>query len=132
MRICPTRILAERGIGKVLEEAILPTLQLLPTYTPEDESARLLELAYTSLILLARTRSGDHGNMAAKHGLLDKLLREGIFTSYTHASGYARVVEVLTTKACLIIDELGICATKHLKVGGQGPRPRSFQTEIRG
>lgn len=114
---CPAKILSERGIGKVLEEAIMPTLQFLPTHTPEGESAQLLEPAYTALILLAGTRFAYDGNMTAKCNLLDRLLREGVFTAYSHASEYVRIVEVLATKASLIIDELGIYATKHLKVG---------------
>lgn len=117
IRECPAKVLAERGMGKVLEEAILPTLQFLPTHTPEDESAQLLEPAYTALILLASTRFAYDGDMGAKRSLLDRLLREGIFSAYSHASEYVRIVEVLAKKANSIIDELGIYATKHLKVG---------------
>lgn len=109
--------MAERGIGTVLEEAILPTLQFLPSHTPEAESARLLGPAYAALVLLARTRFAHDGNLAAKRSLLDKLLREGIFSAYSHASEYIRIVEVLAVNTRLIIDELGIYATKHLKVG---------------
>ena len=114
---CPAKVLSERGMGKVLEEAIMPTLQFLPTHTPEAESAQLLEPAYTALVLLAGTRFAYDGDMAAKRSLLDRLLREGVFSAYSHASEYVRIVEVLATKANLIIDELGIYATKHLKVG---------------
>lgn len=95
---------------------MLPTLQFLPSHTPEDESAQLLGPAYTALVLLARTRFSYDGNLAAKRGLLDKLLREGIFSAYSHASEYIRIVEALAQNARLIIDELGIDATKHLKV----------------
>ena len=115
IRNCPPRILAERGIGKVLEEAMLPTLQFLPSSTPEAESAQLLDPAYTDLVLLARSRFGYDSNMAAKRSLLDKLLRE-VFSAYSHTSEHILIVQVLAAKARLIINELGIYATKHLKV----------------
>ena len=119
IRNCPPGILAERGIGTVLEEAILPTLQFLPSHTPEAESAQLLYPAYTALVLLARTRFRHDCNLAAKRNLLDKLLREGIFSAYSHASEYIRIIEVLTVNMRVIIHELGIYATKHLKVGNE-------------
>lgn len=113
---CPAKVLSERGMGKVLEEAIMPTLQFLPTHTSEDESAQLLKPAYTALVLLASTRFAHDGDLAAKRSLLDRLLRVGVFSAYSHASEYVRIVEILATKANSIINELGIYTTKHLKV----------------
>lgn len=96
---------------------MLPTLQFLPSHTPEAESVQLLHLAYRALTLMARTRFAYDGDMAVERCVLDKLLREGIISAYAHASEYIRIVEVLALHAKLIIDELGIYATKHLKVG---------------
>lgn len=126
IRKCPPWILAERGIGTVLEEAMLPTLQFLPSHTPEAESVQLLEPAYTALVLLARTRFSYDCDMLAKRSLLDRLLREGIFSAYSYASEYVRIIEVLAEKAKLIIEELGIYAAKHLKVGKHPTRDQRF------
>ena len=125
VRKCPPVILAERGIGRVLEEAILPTLQFLPSHTPEAESAKLLEPAYETLVLLARTRFSYDYDVPSKISLLGKLLREGIFSAYSHASEYPRVVHVLVVQARSIIDELGIYATKYLKVRGAPLPPQA-------
>lgn len=113
---CPAHILRDSGIVELLEDVIFPTLHFLPTQVGEDESLQLLEPAYRSLVALARASFDRERDMPRKRRLLGRLLKDAVFLSYAHTSEYASIVRFLARQARIITDELGIYATKHLKV----------------
>ncbi|KAJ0113995.1 hypothetical protein J7T55_010239 [Diaporthe amygdali] len=116
----PANILRDTGLTSVFEDAVFPTLHFLPSITPEEESIILLEAAYTALLSLASktdTRAGKSepygGSPKAK--LLDKMLRDGVFSAYFHVKDHVRIVEVLLMQTAKIVDEMRIHSVKHLK-----------------
>lgn len=111
---CPSDILHSSGIDAVFQASIFPSLLLLPTLTPEDESVPLLRAAYRTLLTLAVADPGPAGKK--RRALLDKMLRDGVLTGYFHASQHIRVVEVLMQSAAQIIESLQIYTVKHLQV----------------
>lgn len=117
----PDNILRDTGLASVFEDAVFPTLHFLPSITPEEESVQLLGQAYTALVSLARKLSatpaaGKVASGTSRVKLLDKMLREGVFSAYFHAKEHVRIVEVLLVHAAKILGEMGIHGVKHLKV----------------
>lgn len=118
----PNNIIRDTGLASVFEDALFPTFHFLPSLTPEQESIQLLGPAYTALLTLARkidakVASGvSKSARTTKFNLLDKMLRDGIFSAYFHAKEHVRIVEVLCLHMSDIIQEMGIHAVKHLKV----------------
>lgn len=86
----------------------------LPSITPESESASLLHPAYRALLTLAK--SVPNRNNPTRQQLLHKLLREGVFAGFHHASEFPLVVQTLMEHAADIIGQLGLAAVKHLQV----------------
>ena len=111
---CPPHILHNRGIDAVFKEAVFPTLLFLPSLTPEEESAQLLPLACRCLVALAE--SIPRQRLADRQKFLDKLLRDGIFAAYYHASNYPRIVELLMENTVDVLNCLGIYSLKHFQV----------------
>lgn len=119
----PANILRDTGLASVFEDAVSPTLHFLPSITPEEESIVLLEAAFTALLSLVRkteTKAGktEPHSSSPKAKLLDKTLRDGIFSAYFHVKDHVRIVEVLLNQTAKIVDEMRIHAVKHLKVSG--------------
>ncbi|KAF5615964.1 CCA tRNA nucleotidyltransferase mitochondrial [Fusarium tjaetaba] len=112
MNRCPAQVLQNTGIGRVFADVTFPLLLYLPSVTPEDESTTILMPAYDVLIKLAQA-TGDT-NSIERRRLFDKILRDGVFAGYFHASQHTRVVRVLLQKATAVISSLGIYTTKHL------------------
>lgn len=117
----PANILRDTGLSSVFEEAVFPTLHFLPSITPEEESIVLLEAAYSALLSLARKMEPKAGqaethSSSSKAKMLDKVLRDGVFSAYFHVKEHVRIVEVLLVQTAKIVDELQIHAVKHLKV----------------
>lgn len=122
LRKFPDNILRDTGLASVFEDAVFPTLHFLPSITPEEESIQLLGQAYTALLTLAgkldaSPAAGKVASSTSRAKLLDKMLREGVFSAYFHAKEHVRIVEVLLIHAAKILDEMGIQGVKHLKVG---------------
>ena len=111
----PKQKLRETGLANVFEEAIMPTLLYLPNLTPVDESVQLLNPAYAALLALAGRLSTDKETME-RDKLLDKVLRDGVFTAYSHAREHVRIVELLFGQIRTIVTMMGINSVKHLKV----------------
>ncbi|KAK0666672.1 hypothetical protein QBC41DRAFT_325278 [Cercophora samala] len=109
----PAKTLQDTGLGQVFADAVFPTLSYLPSLTPEEESLQLLEPAYKALLVLAEKQpaTGDKN----KHKLLDRLIREGIFTGYFHAKSHVKIAELLCREMGEIVEEMGVHAVKHLK-----------------
>ncbi|KAF4442150.1 CCA tRNA nucleotidyltransferase mitochondrial [Fusarium acutatum] len=112
MNKCPAQVLQSTGIGRVFADVAFPLLLYLPSVTPEDESTTILIPAYDVLIKLAQS-TGDT-NSIERRRLFDKILRDGVFAGYFHASQHTRIVQALLQKATAVINSLGIYTIKHL------------------
>ncbi|PNP83682.1 hypothetical protein FNYG_03245 [Fusarium nygamai] len=112
MNRCPAQVLQNTGIGRVFADVTFPLLLYLPSVTPEDESTTILIPAYDVLIKLAQA-TGDT-NSIERRRLFDKILRDGVFAGYFHASQHTRIVRALLQKATAVINSLGIYTIKHL------------------
>lgn len=107
-------VIRSSGVDAVFQEAVFPTLLFLPNLTPEEESVQLLRAAYKVLLSLALIDSDVDAKK--RLALLDKVLREGVFTGYFHASQHIHIVQVILESAADVIDGLQIAAVKHLQV----------------
>ncbi|KAI4740564.1 poly A polymerase C-terminal region-like protein [Aureobasidium sp. EXF-12298] len=111
-------LLKRTGLGDVFEEALMPCLGYLPTLTPEDQSARLLSVAYPALISLSKTLDTTSSTSSQKSPqcttLLDNLIRKGILMTFTYCPEHAKISTVTTTNLCLILNSLGLDSIKHL------------------
>ncbi|CAK7211279.1 hypothetical protein SEUCBS140593_001125 [Sporothrix eucalyptigena] len=117
-------LLHSTGLDSVLADAVFPTLHFLPRLTPEKESLQLLAPAYAALLCLAKAAAVEGTSKDAAQnglppkaaaGLLDRMLREGIYSGYFHASEHIHIVEELVRQAGRIVEVMGIYAVKHLK-----------------
>lgn len=111
---CPAQVLQTTGIGRVFANVTFPLLLYLPSITPEEESITILISAYDVLIKLAQS-TGDT-NSIERRRLFDKILRDGVFAGYFHASQHTRIVQTLLQKVTAVINSLGIHTIKHLTV----------------
>ncbi|KAK3904960.1 mitochondrial CCA tRNA nucleotidyltransferase [Staphylotrichum tortipilum] len=114
----PTPTLHAAGLARLFEDAVFPTLAFLPSLTPAEESALLLPAAYGALLALAEkqpTGKDDDADQRRRNALLDRVLREGVFTGYFHARDHVAVVQVLCEQAAAVVRAMGVHAVKHLK-----------------
>ncbi|WXC47398.1 hypothetical protein QX201_007118 [Fusarium graminearum] len=109
---CPVQILQGRGIGRVFADVTFPLVLYLPSVTPEDESITILGPAYDVLIKLAEC-TGSPENPERRR-FFDKILRDGVFAGYHHASQYTRIIQVLMQKTAAVVNCMGIYSIKHL------------------
>lgn len=111
---CPGRILQTTGLASIFEQVAFPALLHLPGITPEVESVQLLDPAYRVLLNLVdscRDPKDPH-----RRRLLDKILRDGIFEGYHHASQHVLVARTLLQYMASAVNSLGIYSVKHLQV----------------
>lgn len=126
---CPAKILQSTGIGRVIQDAIFPSLLFLPSLTPEEESIRIMKPAYRALFTIAEKEQDKSSH--TRRDLLDSIIREGILTAYDHASNYISVVETLLETLATAVNCLGIYAVKHLEVCAKDEREHiQFKTFI--
>ena len=116
MKVTPTDFLKRTGLGEVFEAALMPYLSYLPTLTPEEESIRLLNAVYPSLLLLAQTRFPAKDDGPFRQKALDKVMRVGILTGYRHVSENVKVAEMLVQRMADVIAAMKLLSVKHLKV----------------
>ena len=110
-----SQVLRNTGLVGAFQQAIFPTLNFLPSLTPEDESIQLLGPAFSALLILSEQVSTSTGLTEATK-MRDTILREGVFAAFFHAREHVRIVEVLFRHAAALIKALQIHAVKHLKV----------------
>lgn len=113
----PPALLNRTGLGVVFEEALMPCLGYLPTLTPEDESAKLLSVAYPALISLSKALDFDtpHSNTPNRRiKVLDTLVRKGVLMTYTYCPEHAKVLTTLCAQLCSILSSLQLDSIKHL------------------
>lgn len=110
-------ILEQTGIGKVLEDALMPTLLFLPNLTPLEESSRLLGPAYDALILLGDIRFPFSTNMERRVKHFERILRQGILQGLSNCNDQPQIVSIIVRKMDALIALMGLYATSHLRVG---------------
>jgi len=108
--------LTKTGLFPVFKSALMPCLGFLPSFTPEKESAALLEEAFSALLLL-RSFSTETNTISSPDKVisLDELLRKGIFFILGHASDYASVSIVAVKYLDQIMTKLGLETIRHLQ-----------------
>ncbi|TFA97521.1 hypothetical protein CCMA1212_010768 [Trichoderma ghanense] len=110
---CPPKTILSAGVDNVIQDAVFPTLLFLPDTTPESESLQLLYPAYKVLLRVAQL--DPDAKSVRRRKLLDKLLRDGVFTGHFHASQHVRIVKVLMDVIKDIVSCLGPFSAKHLQ-----------------
>jgi tRNA nucleotidyltransferase (CCA-adding enzyme) len=113
----PPLLLKRTGLAEVFEEALMPCLGYLPTLTPEDQSARLLSIAYPTLISLSNTLSSTAPSTSTpspRTTLLDNLIRKGVLMTFTYCPEHAKINTVTTKNLAVILNSLGLESVKHL------------------
>jgi tRNA nucleotidyltransferase (CCA-adding enzyme) len=113
----PPLLLKRTGLAEVFEEALMPCLGYLPTLTPEDQSCRLLSIAYPTLISLSNTLSSTAPTTSTpspRTTLLDNLIRKGILMTFTYCPEHAKINTVTTKNLALILSSLGLESVKHV------------------
>lgn len=117
------KTLIDTGLDSVFLDAVLPALMLLPRVTPEVDCLRILGPAYDSLLTLSRVTAAGKQNITKTPNtkILDRILREGVFSGFFYAREHIRIVQVLLSKTGLVVQEMGIHSVKHLKVRGEIP-----------
>lgn len=94
----------------------MPCLSYLPTLTPEEESLRLLNVIYPTLLFLIRAKPPGKDSQVSRLRSLDSILRLGILRGYSQTGEYVKIVEMLVDRMADVINEMGIWSVKHLKV----------------
>ncbi|ETS83339.1 hypothetical protein PFICI_05215 [Pestalotiopsis fici W106-1] len=121
---CPPGLMARVGLANVFEQAIFPAVLFLPTLTPEDESIRILNVAYPALFQIAGLPYPENviGEPVkqpefteAQRKMLDTIIRQGLLVGYHHANEHIRLTELFCNKATSIVNGMGILSVKHLK-----------------
>ncbi|KAI4743630.1 poly A polymerase C-terminal region-like protein [Aureobasidium sp. EXF-12298] len=115
----PPTLLKRTGLGDVFEEALMPCLGYLPTLTPEDESARLLAVAYPALISLSNafenpSTTSSSRTQSQRIKLLDSLIRKGVLMTFIYCPEHAKITTATTTNLTAILTSLGLDSVKHL------------------
>ena len=113
---CPSILLDRTGLGEIFENAVMPCLLSLPSLTEETESLQMLAVAYPTLISLALARFPGVKHQTAKIRALDQILRNGVLKGYGHAGEHVRIGKLLIDEMTVLVKELGVESTKHLKV----------------
>ncbi|TIA07977.1 hypothetical protein D6C80_09476 [Aureobasidium pullulans] len=115
----PPSLLKRTGLGEVFEEVLMPCLGYLPTLTPEDQSARLLTVAYPALLSLSAAlddslTAQNSQKPSQRLKLLDNLVRKGVLMTFTYCPEHAKVTTVTTSSLSAILSSLGLDSIKHL------------------
>lgn len=129
-------ILRRTNLSSVFEDAIKQCFFSLPTITPEDDSIRLLEVAYPALLSVLKAayqlpsipmnkKTEDENRYITG---ISRILRDHIIPSFHHISStsttstssfasfpYPRLSTLLINQLHNILLELGIHTTKHLQ-----------------
>ena len=138
----PPKLLIKSGLDSVVEQAITPSLMWLPNLTPLGESLEILPEAYRALDVLCEVRYPPPATSSSvaipskskeilkvdekekeeevklkkeRLKFLDRVMREGIFSAYTHSSENPDIVEILVEQMSILISKMGIHSVKHLK-----------------
>lgn len=129
-------ILRRTNLSSVFEDAVKQCFFSLPTITPEDDSIKLLEVAYPALLSVIQTTcqlptvptDKEPDNKSTYITGLTSILRDHIIPSFHHISStnttltssfasfpYPRLSTLLVNQLHTLLPELGIHTTKYLQ-----------------
>ena len=112
----PSKLLQQRGLGEVFEDAVMPTLLFLPEITPTEESLSLLTSAYSVLSSLGEVRYPTKEDRSKKKKFLDRIMRQGVIQGFMYSGDDARIAELLVKEVASLFESMGVHAVKYLKV----------------
>lgn len=119
LAVTSSSMLQRTGLGDVFDQALIPCLTYLPSLTPEDDSIRLLNNVYPTILQLYRVRyPGELSTSEPSRGrakALDNLLRKGVLYTYENCSDRPNILSVSFQHLCKLLDCLGIDAVRHLR-----------------
>jgi tRNA nucleotidyltransferase (CCA-adding enzyme) len=112
------------GLGPVFETTLRPFLAYLPTLTPEEESAQLLDATFSAMIQLAEVTyhpnsltPSDVSSLEKKRiKFLNSIINEGVIAPLGHAlpSTYPVLATTIISHTPLLFAKLGIYSVRHL------------------
>jgi tRNA nucleotidyltransferase (CCA-adding enzyme) len=113
-----TNFLQRTGYHNVFTEGLLPLFTYIPTLTPEPEAVPLFRELLPTLTTLALLLPSESNTISGtKVGLLDQVVREGIFSPLAHfptPSSYPELATVMMSQLQVLLGHLGIESVKHL------------------
>ncbi|KAK6586912.1 hypothetical protein PZA11_000202 [Diplocarpon coronariae] len=129
-------LLLQTGLSSVFEDAILPTLMLLPSTTSLPDSLRIVGAGYEALWALYGVRFDQDSTVdlesrskikeksqnekrreseVQRFQFLDMVLRKGIMSAAFHASNHPSIITLLIVQLRIVVQKQGVHAVKHLK-----------------
>jgi tRNA nucleotidyltransferase (CCA-adding enzyme) len=108
------------GLGPVFETTLRPFLAYLPTLTPEEESAQLLDATFSAMMQLAEVMYHPDAlapNLEKKRiKFLNSIVNEGVLAPLGHAlpSTYPVLATKIISYTPLLFKTLGINSVRHL------------------
>jgi tRNA nucleotidyltransferase (CCA-adding enzyme) len=112
-----TDFLQRTGYQNVFSEALLPLFTYVPSLTPEAEAVPLFKELFPALTTLGLLLPAESSKGSARSGLLDKVVREGVFAPLAHfstPSAYPELATVIVSHLEVLLGHMGIESVKHL------------------
>jgi hypothetical protein len=106
-----------------MTDAIKPCLSYLPSLTPPNESARLLQQAYPTLLQLSDLLHPGDSERRKKMLFLDDVLINGVYKGLDHTAhdrdGHDNlaVARLLLEQVSIIVGRMNTWSVRHLQVG---------------
>lgn len=118
-------ILQRTNLSSVFEDAIKPCFYSLPTITSEDDSIRLLDVAYPALLVVLKTahHPADKASPETQDrykNAIARILRDHLIPSFHHITSsasflYPHLSTLFLTQITTILPDLAIHTTKYLQ-----------------
>lgn len=112
-----TDFLQRTGYHNVFAEALLPLFTYIPSLTPEPEAVPLFNELFPTLTALASLLPAKNSKGSTQGGLLDRIVREGVFAPLAHfptPSAFPELATIITSHLPALVGYLGIESVKHL------------------
>jgi tRNA nucleotidyltransferase (CCA-adding enzyme) len=116
-RKTPMDFLQRTGYHNVFSEALLPMFTYIPSLTPEPEAVPLFNQLLPALTTLALLLPAESSQGSTRYGLLDKIIRQGVFAPLAHfptPAAYPELATVMVSHLQVLLGHMGIDSVKHL------------------
>jgi tRNA nucleotidyltransferase (CCA-adding enzyme) len=124
LRTARPSFLSRTGLGPVFETTLRPFFAYLPTLTPEEEAAALMDATLPAMMQLAEAMYHSDALTSADASLLDTkrirllndIVNQGVLAPLTHAlpSTYPLLATTILTHLPPLFAKLGINTVRHL------------------
>ncbi|KAF2708775.1 poly A polymerase C-terminal region-like protein [Pleomassaria siparia CBS 279.74] len=117
LRTVQPSFLSHNGLGPVFETTLRPFFAYLPTLTPEEDSAMLLDVTLSAMMQLADVMYSDDATGKKKRTrLLNDMVYTGVLAPLQHAtpSTYPDLATTLLKHLAALFARLGISSVRHL------------------